>query len=37
MQVSIKNQQNYLCECAGGVSKLPKLVDCLREEPPKRF
>jgi hypothetical protein len=36
MQANIKNQQNYLCECAGGVSKLLKLVACLREEPPKR-
>jgi hypothetical protein len=36
MQASIKNQQNYLCECADGVSKLLKLVAYLLEEPPKR-
>jgi hypothetical protein len=36
MQVSIKIPQNYLCECAGGVSKLLKLVVCLQGELPKR-
>jgi hypothetical protein len=36
MQVSIKSPQNYLFECADGVSKLLKQVVYLREELPKR-